>query len=111
MCASPRACDGESLLCGPDTGRQHQQQGCSRTGAHDRQFKSYVSTMSDKCDRRKEKKKKEWESDSASQSHNIDTSQIEIVQTGLLQRHERDANQHGTNVGLSLDVQDEDMVT
>lgn len=57
------------------------------------------------------KKKKEWESDSASQSHNIDTSQIEIVQTGLLQRHERDANQHGTNVGLSLDGQDEDMVT
>lgn len=37
-----------------------------------------------------------WECGSASQSHSIDKSQIETMQTGLLQGHERRQPGHGT---------------
>lgn len=69
--------------------------------------------MSDKSYMRRREKKKKWKSDSASSSHSVDKSQMETdsaVETGLLQKHERDANQHGRNVSLSLGGQDEDVV-
>ena len=89
------------------------QQGCSCTGTHSRQFKSYVSTVSDKCDwsNKKKKKKKERKSGNLALHHSVNTSQ---KQRQCRQAYYRDMKEIATktwnDIDLSLDGQDEDMV-